>query len=269
MAAARVCRRGVRSVEAPCGSAAPCSADAFRQRPAALADHGSALPIRGLADSALVAPRRARRKLPANGPLRSPTMGRRYRYGASRILPWWRRAVLGGRFPPTARCARRPWIGATDTRPRGFCSGSAEPCPADAFRQRPAALADHGSALPIRGVADSALVAPRRARRKLPANGPLRSPTMGRRHRCLYAPRCRGHHEPVEGGAGWVGGGVERHGWRETRPAGAAVAVPRQPTPPRLEAAPQRLQLQLQLPLQLQLQFQNALNPVSSRPITS
>ena len=28
-----------------------------------------------------------------------------------------------------------------------------------------------------------------------------------------------GRHGPVEGGAGWVGGGVERHGWRESRPA--------------------------------------------------
>src|SRR5690606_30117901 len=29
-----------------------------------------------------------------------------------------------------------------------------------------------------------------------------------------------------------LGGGVERHGWRETRPAGAALAVPRPAPPP-------------------------------------
>src|SRR5690606_40493603 len=36
----------------------------------------------------------------------------------------------------------------------------------------------------------------------------------------------------VEGWAGGGCGGVERHGWRETRHAGAAPAVPRSPHPP-------------------------------------
>ena len=41
-------------------------------------------------------------------------------------------------------------------------------------------------------------------------------------------------HGPVEGGAGWAGGGVERHGWRETRPAGCGSCRP----PPGLAARP-------------------------------
>ncbi|MDR6093839.1 hypothetical protein QE373_001136 [Stenotrophomonas sp. SORGH_AS321] len=38
--------------------------------------------------------------------------------------------------------------------------------------------------------------------------------------------------EPVRGRAVGLGGGVERHGWRETRPAGAAFAVPHPAPPP-------------------------------------
>ena len=66
------------------GSADPWSADCFRQRPAALADHGPALPLFSFF----------------------------IRGGRPRNLSG-RRAVLGGMFPPTARCARRPWVGAT------------------------------------------------------------------------------------------------------------------------------------------------------------
>ena len=83
-------------------------------------------------------------------------------------------------------------------------------------------------------------VAPTHGRRAQRAVGGNIPPTMGRRYR-----RFHGRHGPVEGGAGWVGGGVERHGWRETRPAGAALAVPRQATPPRQPAALQLLTLTL------------------------
>jgi len=73
-------------------------------------------------------------------------------------------------FPPTARCARRPWVGATDAR------------------------------------------------------------------------RSRGHRGPVESGAGWVRGGVERHGWRETRPAWMrplpSPANPPRPTHPAMRLLP-------------------------------
>ena len=81
----------------------------------------------------------------------------------------------------------------------------------------------------------------------------------------LPMPACPGHHGPVEGGAGWVGGGVERHGWRETRPAGAAFAVPRRPTPPRHHAALQLWTLTLTL-LQKRAAGPQARQP---HPITS
>ena len=97
--------------------------------------------------------------------------------------------------PTPRRCAAAPDSVAPSTRRFNEIYGSADPWSAECFRQRPAALADHGSALP----------------------------------RFLLAWRgARG----LSGPGGGVGGGVERQGWRETRPAGAASVVPHQPLPP-------------------------------------
>ena len=70
--------------------------------------------------------------------------------------------------------------------------GSADPWSAECFRQRPAALADHGSALPL-----------------------------------FFFSYAGGGHRNLSGGrAVGLGGGVERHGWRETRPAGCGFCRP-------------------------------------------
>src|SRR6188768_2039603 len=79
-------------------------------------------------------------------------MDRRHRWRL-----WERRAVLGGMVPPTDRCARRPGVGATDG---GCCS--AEPCSAEWARRRTAALAGHGSAIPMTGSRRSLLTGPLR-----------------------------------------------------------------------------------------------------------
>ncbi len=51
--------------------------------------------------------------------------------------------------PTPRRFAAAPDSGAPSTRRVNGACGSAEPCSAECFRQRPAALADHGSALPL------------------------------------------------------------------------------------------------------------------------
>jgi len=81
-----------------------------------------------------VAPTHGRRNVPANGPLRSPTMGRRYRF--SFFITW--------------RAARADAdSGTLSPRRVNGATGSADPWSAECFRQRPATLADHGSALPL------------------------------------------------------------------------------------------------------------------------
>ena len=97
-----------------------------------------------------VAPSRARRNVAANGPLRSPTMGRRYRFNIWLVV----------------RCNSRIDRSLVAKEPSGMPTW----------------------------------VAPSRARRNVPANGPLRSPTMGRRYRfSLFLHHAAGGHGTCQG----------------------------------------------------------------------
>jgi len=169
---------------------------------------------RSMAAFESVAPTHGRRNVSANGPLRSPTMGRRYRfsliyYAAGGHWGWaWALSAMDGgvhviafalplpRFasqtvgpvssaPRPRRFAAAPDSWAPSTRRVNDACGSADPWSAECSRQRPAALADHGSALPL----FSYLL-------------------RGWRPRNLSGGRAVGR-----------GGGVECHGWHETRPA--------------------------------------------------